>query len=331
MNGISASAYVGADDVYTDLNALNQLKTGDKDVALKKVAQEFESIFVNTLLKNMRSANAVFEKDSLFQSNESKMYRDMYDQQLSLSLAKGKGLGIADVLYRQLKGQYQEASAPAPDALKFDPSRTVQGGASQPLDAKRASAVQNGVSASMSAASSQSQASESTQDSGATPQKSRFDSQQDFVASLLPMAKQAAKAIGINPLMMVAQAALETGWGQHVIQAAGEHSFNLFNIKADASWAGPAIGKQTLEYKDGVAVQEAARFRQYGSFEDSFKDFIDFIQRHPRYQQALEQAEDDPSFIQALHTAGYATDPNYSDKVLSVLDRVKALVDAESI
>ncbi len=331
MNEISASAYVGADDVYTDLNALNQLKTGDKDVALKKVAQEFESIFVNTLLKNMRSANAVFEKDSLFQSNESKMYRDMYDQQLSLSLAKGKGLGIADVLYRQLKGQYREASAPRSEALQFDSSRTVSGDSSLPLNAKHRSSVKRDVSSSVNTDLLQNHAPERTQGSETTSHKQRFESQQDFVASLLPMAKQAAKAIGINPLLMVAQAALETGWGQHVIQAAGEHSFNLFNIKADASWSGPAIGKQTLEYKDGVAVQDAARFRQYSSFEESFKDFIDFIQRHPRYQQALEQAEHDPSFIQALHSAGYATDPNYSDKVLSVLDRVKTLVDAESI
>ena len=99
----------------------------------------------------------------------------------------------------------------------------------------------------------------------------------------------------------------------------GENSFNLFGIKADASWQGPKVWVDTLEYRDGVAVRERAAFRAYGSYEESFADYARFIREQPRYQEALRQAGTPRGYIQALQQAGYATDPNYASKLERVI------------
>lgn len=318
MDGISAAASVNVQDAYTDLNSLNKLKSQSSDVALKKVAQEFESIFINIMLKSMRDANAVFEKDSLTQSNESQMYRDMYDQQLALNLSKGKGLGIADVLYRQLKGQYGEL------AEKHDMSldaRATERASYQPMLMQQTRVKNSTTQNEVERAHAVSAASVADDN-----QKHGFDDQQSFVEQLLPVAKSVAGSVGLNPVMMLAQAALETGWGKHLVKSGKELSYNLFNIKADASWQGQAVNKTTLEYKDGVAVKEAAQFRKYDSFSESLQDFVQFLQDNPRYQTALENTEDSETFIKELHKAGYATDPEYSDKVLSVYQRLQTML-----
>lgn len=90
---------------YTDLNRLGNLKYGeqrDSEENIRKVAQEFEALFIGEMLKAMRSANDVLADDNLFNTNESKTYRDMHDQQLAVTMAQGKGIGMADVLVRQM-------------------------------------------------------------------------------------------------------------------------------------------------------------------------------------------------------------------------------------
>ncbi|HAW25547.1 MAG TPA: flagellar assembly peptidoglycan hydrolase FlgJ, partial [Pseudomonas sp.] len=105
---------------YSDLNRLNQLKVGkDRDGAenVRKVAQEFESLFMNEMLKSMRSATEVMSKDNPFNSQASKQYQDMHDQQLSVTLSKeGGGIGLADVLIRQLSKQQEPSEKPNPFA-----------------------------------------------------------------------------------------------------------------------------------------------------------------------------------------------------------------------
>jgi flagellar protein FlgJ len=148
-----------------------------------------------------------------------------------------------------------------------------------------------------------------------------FDSPESFVRQLWSMAEKAAKKIGVRPEVILSQAALETGWGKHVI-AKTDHasSHNLFNIKADARWEGEATSIGTVEYRNGIAVKEQAKFRVYASYQDSFNDYIHFLQTQPRYQEALQNTADPEAFIEGLHKAGYATDPAYADKVKRIMN-----------
>lgn len=158
----------------------------------------------------------------------------------------------------------------------------------------------------------------------ATQEKvSQFDSPQHFISVLYPHAKKAAKELGTTAEVLIAQSALETGWGQKVIRGKdGSMSNNLFNIKADRRWQGDKATVNTLEFEKGVAVQQRADFRVYDNLEQSFNDFVSFISQGDRYQDARKVASEPREFIQALQKAGYATDPQYAKKVISVMQSV---------
>ena len=156
---------------------------------------------------------------------------------------------------------------------------------------------------------------------GLVTAKMSFDSPESFVRQLWSMAEKAAQKIGVTPEVILSQAALETGWGKHVIAKTDQaSSHNLFNIKADSRWDGETASIGTVEYRNGVAVKEQAKFRVYESYQDSFNDYIDFLQTQPRYQDALQNTADPEAFIEGLHKAGYATDPAYADKIKRIMN-----------
>lgn len=373
---------------YSDLNRLNQLKVGkDRDGAenVRKVAQEFESLFMNEMLKSMRSATEVMSQDNPFNSQASKQYQDMHDQQLSVTLSKeGGGIGLADVLIRQLSKQQEPSEKPNPFAqvaqtegakrssnpggavAKVEPSRNDvqllnqrrlalpgrlaeraqadvasanpradqanQAGAAQPLvnlDWKPATAfaapndaplIVNGVEATAPSA----------------PSKTRFSSPAEFIATMLPMAEKAAKRLGVEPRFLVAQAALETGWGKSMIkQKDGSNSHNLFGIKSNG-WDGESARVKTTEYVNGKATKQMAGFRAYDSFEQSFNDYVRLLENNDRYQPAIQVASmsgDSERFVNELQRAGYATDPQYARKINQIARKVQTyqtIADASS-
>jgi len=143
----------------------------------------------------------------------------------------------------------------------------------------------------------------------------------EFVRTILPAAKQAARQLGLEPLALVAQAALETGWGQRMFKAAdGRESFNLFGIKAHSGWQGDVAVVDTLEYRQGIPRQEKAKFRVYDSLQAGLQDYVDFIRQQPRYQDAVASSGNTANYFQQLQAAGYATDPNYAQKILQVMN-----------
>ena len=150
-----------------------------------------------------------------------------------------------------------------------------------------------------------------------------FDSAVEFMTTLKPLAKKAADTLEVDPAILIAQAALETGWGKKVIQNSAQSSHNLFNIKVDKRWEGDQMRTNTLEFHDGVAVKEKAAFRSYDSYDASFMDFVNFLQQNPRYKTALTQTDNPERFMESLHQAGYATDPKYSDKVLQIYRQIQ--------
>ena len=277
-------------DVYTDLSQLNNInRIADKDqnAALKKLAQQFEGLFIQLMLKTMREANAVFADE---QSSEMDFHQSMFDNQLALNLANGRGIGLADSFYQQMVANYSEQDTADRLTHRLD-SRLEPVPASIPTTKTQTVKKPEVVA----------------------------DTPEEFVNQLYPHAERVAEKIGIDPAVLIAQSALETGWGKHVVNDKyGRSSYNLFNIKADQRWSGPRVNVSTLEYKDGLAVKEKANFRRYDSIADSFTDYAQFILTEPRYHDA-RQAQDDKSYLRALQGSGYATDPNYADKVIELL------------
>ncbi|WP_406666967.1 flagellar assembly peptidoglycan hydrolase FlgJ [Gallaecimonas sp. GXIMD1310] len=299
--------------LYTDLAGLDALRRGaqknDKN-ALLNTARQFESLFVRQLLKTMRQANEVFAKDSPFNSDTMKFYRDMQDQQLAVQLSQDGGLGLAKIIAQQLAPDgktLMPASALTPkDTIHSTVSLAPKSGQEMSLPVKAKPAVNRSRSVT------------SVEHSNVKPVAD--SSPEAFVGSILPYARQAAAALGCSPAVLVAQAALETGWGRKVLSKAdGDSSLNLFNIKAGNRWQGDSVKAVTLEYNGNQPKKETARFKAYDSLADSFADYVKLLQHSPRYQQALKWAKEPARFLQELQGAGYATDPHYAQKILQVL------------
>ncbi len=402
--GVSAPADSGA---YTDLNRLNALKTGDKDsdANLKKVAQEFESLFVGEMLKSMRSANDVLGKDNPMNTETTKQYQSMYDQQLAVTLSKqGNGIGLQDVLMRQLsKNKGVEHTGANPFAHNAPALSTLNGGRNTAADLKHAlnnaaggthsndvamlnqrrlslpskladrimagivpstsaatdgtaaatqALARNGIKVNTAASAAQTAAADAddSNDTGGewqsaqaaiasgdmriigrsvaqpplAPGKKAFTTADDFVATMMPLAKDAAARIGVDPSVLVAQAALETGWGRSVMRDdSGKSSHNLFGIKASGNWQGDSARAITSEFRNGKMVKETAQFRSYDSYADSFHDLVSLLQNNDRYQAVVKSADNPEQFVKELQKAGYATDPDYASKISQIARQMK--------
>ncbi|MCU1752482.1 flagellar assembly peptidoglycan hydrolase FlgJ [Pseudomonas sp. 6D_7.1_Bac1] len=400
---------------YSDLNRLNQLKVGDKnsDSNMRKVAQEFESLFLGEMLKSMRSATETLGKDNPLNTPAAKQYQEMYDQQLAVSMSRqGHGIGLADVLIRQMSknkplapGEAAAMSAAKQEVAKAAVSTPVAAGTlgtngplsrlngERPLWASRSvkapqstASHSNDVallnqrrlalppkltdrllaglvpSASTTAATTTTElnkvqlpqgsktasdplfngdwlASQTDSTSGGgmqiygramaqiplAPAKKTFSSADEFINTMMPMAKAAADRIGVDPRYLVAQAALETGYGKSVMRAQdGSNSHNLFGIKAGSSWQGDSARAITSEFRNGAMVKETAEFRSYDSYQDSFHDLVTLLQSNNRYQDVLKSADNPEQFVRELQKAGYATDPNYASKISQIAKQMKS-------
>ncbi|MFT5420283.1 MAG: flagellar protein FlgJ [Candidatus Endobugula sp.] len=317
---------------YTDLHSLQNIRklgSDDKEGALRQVAQQFESMFIQMMLKSMRSANEVFGQDNPLNTSETKHHQEMYDSQLSLTLGESNNIGLADAFYRQMKNNYLSSSntdesttASSPNAnelTKLSPSSEAPSS-----EAPSSEAIQpffgNGSQSSHGNFSNSQTSSQRITDAKVLKD---IQSPEDFIAKMTPYAKQAAEALGVDHRVLVAQSALETGWGEHVIRDQhGNQSFNLFNIKADSRWQGKSVSVPTIEYVGGVAQRENASFRRYASIDDSFTDYQQFLSQ-PRYEKALAVTSDANLFVKELQNAGYATDPRYAEKIQSILENEK--------
>lgn len=291
---------------------LKQLASRDEQAALKEAAKQFEALFVQMVIKQMREASL---GDPLLGNSQGQLYRELYDQQLALHLAKQSGLGIADMLVAQLEKPGSERSSADDRATALQSPEVA--------DSSRADNAPVGEIGSSDGVLMEQQAAfealrPSAHSTAPAPLPGRFKSAEDFVRSLWPEAQRAAADIGLDPRLLLAQAALETGWGQKIIHHPdGRSSHNLFNIKAAASWPGEEVQVSTLEYQEGIAVKKRAAFRAYENYRQSFEDYLKLI-KSPRYAEVLSSTEDPRRYLTALQQAGYATDPNYADKVLTI-------------
>ncbi len=375
--------YLSSTHGYNDVSGFQKLRTGAKnndDQALEAVAKQLEGVFLNMMLKSMREANSMFGEDNPLNSKETEFYQGMYDQQISLTMAEGKGIGLADVIIRQMRGVGGDQQKIPPDtaALGFPLNRemenkilpldvkqrgyalpekkteyvlplervrtvawgkNVEGSSAKDSDVKNSNMQPSGISTDKVASNSNLNSNSISESFGipalptasaestsiASVLRHAFPTAAAFVEVITPYAKAAASELGIDVNAIVAQAALETGWGNHIIKGNdGKSSLNFFGIKSSHNWEGDKATVKTLEYKDGIAAKETADFRSYKSMDAAFQDYISFLKNNPRYKHALENTNTAKDWGFQLQQAGYATDPNYGKKIASIVSRLSS-------
>ncbi len=321
---------------------------------IEHAAKQLENQFARMLIKSMRDASF---GDALF-PGENTHFRDLHDQKIAEQMTKGKGLGLAPIITRQLSQQMGASASAASQALPGEPvpldlaaplslnpntskngflpiSTNIAGNVAIQMQAMRAR-----VSEALDAAAEKAKPSAGIGEDRAVPQASTRSSTsgatpspEEFVAEIWPHAQKAGRELGVNPKALVAQAALETGWGRHSIGGHGERkAHNLFGIKAGSRWNGASVETQTNEFRNGHMQSERASFRKYESVAQSFQDYVNLLKGNARYNAALASGSDVTKFASALQRAGYATDPNYAEKIQAIsngptLDRALAHIE----
>lgn len=307
--------------VYTDVQGLAQLRRqaradgGEQSQeTLREVAGQFEALFVQQMLKTMRESTL---NEGLMDNDQSKFYQGMFDQQIALEMTRGKGLGLADMLVRQLGG-----SSPTDAEQRIrEPADPFLGPAAPLRRTQPANYSQHMGPPPVAHAQGKPNADAALADVPLPDEalaQWRPQDRDQFVADLWPHAEQAAQKLGVDPRVLLAQAALETGWGQHIMERRdGRSSHNLFGIKADGRWDGEQVSHRTVEFRHGVLQREQAAFRAYPTPAHSLADYADFIRDNPRYADALGST-DPRRYVTELQRAGYATDPAYARKIMNI-------------
>lgn len=287
------NAFDKLDQPAFDVRSLDTLKREagrQTPGALKAAAKQMEGIFVQMMMKSMRDATF---KDDLLSSQSSEMYTAMHDQQIAQSIAGSGQLGFADLIVRQLGGESDEpvVSSPGRDFLRPGLSAVPATGPLRlPAPVSFAKPAE-----------------------GAHP----------FISRLLRPAQEAAQQSGLHPHLILAQAALESGWGKREIPAAdGSPSHNLFGIKATGDWRGKTTEITTTEYINGVKQKVKAAFRVYDSYEHALSDYAKLLTKNPRYRGVV-QSDSAEQGAKALQAGGYATDPAYAKKLITIIQKVK--------
>src|ERR1700733_13789528 len=283
-----------APSFYADFQGLDRLRAsaGRQDPqALREAARQFEGLFTAMMLKSMREGSL---GGGLGDSQETQTYQEMYDQQLALQMAHGKGLGLAQMLMQQLTRA--NAAHAASSAAASPPAGTSASPATSTPPAAAAGA--------------------------------RISSAQrvDFVRSMESMAQSAGSSLGVAPDTLIAQAALETGWGRNLpTDASGRSSANLFGVKAGDSWHGASVAATTTEYQQGAPVSTQAAFRSYDNPAQSVGDYVSLLRTSPRYASALGAGSDVHAFASGLQRGGYATDPDYVNKLVATVATLRQM------
>lgn len=338
------------------LDKLRQMGTGDrqqKAQALYQAAQQFESLLMQYWVDGMRSTNDEINPDSPLRSKYSGFFDDMLAQQQVGAMVKGNSPGAAinkgsitylitkqfartlgdegKALIAELEGRPVDAKAPQ-EAYGLNNLENAAGsrmfalnandprfhGTPRPLQLLNAARNAKGSS---------------TDDSGLDPsitnlnklyaslpsheEMKNFSSPEDFVEKMMPYALKAVEGLGMNPLVLVAQAALETGWGKHV-----PTNNNYYGIKAGSGWAGPTQELASDEFENGAMVKRNSKFRAYSSVLESMKDYISLITGNDRYQKAANKSFDPDTYFEEIQKAGYATDPNYAAKLKNIARQI---------
>lgn len=323
---------------FADIQVIGKNQPSKSD-NLQDAVVQFESLFVNMMLKSMRDANKLLAEGSYLNSSEIQMHQQMLDQQMAVHLSEQGGIGLAEPLLRQLGGG-MEPDRPTPaEQTPLIRGQSPQETTAQPFSAQDRSTLALTAGAKASQKSMEPPAIEPTVQTSskveidaasvaveAPTNVLSFATPMEFVDKLLPTFRSALANSPINPVTALAQAALETGWGSHqLVQGDGEPAHNLFGIKA-TNWSGPTAQSQTVEFLEGQPIQQQQSFRAYADWGQSVQDYAKLVEDNERYADAVDHAQDPVAYLHGLKDAGYATDPKYAEKILDVLDNIKQML-----
>ena len=329
----SSAPFNSTNDLAIDVQGVNKLRTMAKQnspEAIKETAKQFEVLFINMMIKSMRDATP---EGGLFASHDRPIYTSMLDQQFSQNLAQ-RGMGLSDMLVAQLIKEdpslaSAKASASAASSSKSTPYVPLSFSSEllQHQTPQSRSILKAALSGALAMHSNPVPVPDYDQDNLISAAKiyNTSNSAQSFTTQMQAHAQQAEQLTGIPSSFILAQAAIESGWGKREITMAdGRSSHNVFGIKAGSDWKGPVAEVTTTEYSDGVPKKVVAKFRAYDSHAEAFQDYAAFLANNPRYKQVLANSQTAQDFAHGLQQAGYATDPAYATKLMKVIKRVEA-------
>ena len=297
----SASDALAAD--ARSLGALKAQAGQNTPESIQQAAKQFESLFMRELIKSMREATM---KSGLMDSPGGDLGADLLDQQFAVQMSGQPG-GLSELIAKQLSRQMGNPEEPAKPKVSTPPPVSATPPAAKAKIAAVATAAYGAQGVAPASASS------------------------SFVKRHGDAADRVAKATGLPAGFMLGQAGHETGWGKHEIkQKDGTNSFNLFGIKAGPNWTGKVAEVTTTEYVNGVAKKTLAKFRAYDSYDASFRDYARLITETPRYAQAKQQTSSPLAFASGLQRAGYATDPEYANKLSRAINTSLRLQRAQA-
>jgi peptidoglycan hydrolase FlgJ len=303
-------------------DAMRAQANANPQQGLKAAAKQFDAVFTQMMLKSMRDATP---SDSPFDSNDSKTFTSMLDQQLSQNMG-AKGIGVADMMLKQLMRNAGAGSAAGADASGASASGDSSANAGN-MAAMNAMAKAYANAAGSSTASSKASLTGNgySADSALTPPARGVGSDKvaAFVDRLAAPAQAASSATGIPARFIIGQAALESGWGKREIKNTdGSSSHNVFGIKATSDWTGKTTSAVTTEFVNGKSQKVVEKFRSYDSYEDALTDYASVLKSNPRYAPVVEASRDAAGFAHGMQKAGYATDPQYAKKLISIMRHI---------
>lgn len=328
-------------DVGITQDLRNQFRSNPQ-AGLKAAAQQFEAMFLQMMLKSMRDT---VPQGGMLDSEQSRFYTSMLDQQLAQNLSREGSLGLAKMMERQMAGQFAAAAgsngaaesgpgSPVPVNPGSSPTaaplplETLLGNVRNHMATLRAesniAAGAAGMAVQGTRAANHARNPQAIHPEGqkmnATSGSAVPGSAKEFVSRVWPHAVEASRTTGIPPQFLVAHAALESNWGRNEPRRAdGSPSHNLFGIKAGKSWQGEAVTASTTEFSGGQAQRVREPFRAYASYADSFRDYASLLRNNPRYSTVIG-SQDGTEFAKRLQQAGYATDPQYASKLASIIN-----------
>jgi flagellar protein FlgJ len=288
---------------------------------MKMAAQQFDAVFTQMMLKSMRDATP---QDGPFDSHDSATFTSMMDQQLSQQLSQ-KGIGVADAMLKQMmrnQGMQVSGANGASGGLAGalgggSGGDEGQSAALNALARAYGNAQANGQLAMGKGYSANSALTPPIKGDGSSP---KVDA---FVDKLAEPAQAASAATGIPARFIIGQAALESGWGKSEIKKSdGSTSHNVFGIKATKDWTGKTVSTVTTEYVNGKPQRTVEKFRAYDSYQEAMTDYASMLKGNPRYAQVINSAHDVIGFANGMQRAGYATDPHYAKKLMSIMQKM---------
>ncbi len=304
---------------HRNLSKIKKLGLGDKKsqaLALKAAAEQFQSLLNQYWVDAMRKSNDTLNPDSPLHSKYSGFFEDMLSQQNVATMTSNAGVNKNSITYLLTK-QFSKSLGDEGKELMAELDKMAVSGKASYIRGSAVPKISSFSNYKVDGEASITKLRKLYEGLPDPDSMKNFESHEDFVDKMMPYAIKAVDGLGFNPLVLVAQAALETGWGRHV--SSGN---NYYGIKANSAWSGDSEKLTSPEFRNGKMVNEVSSFRKYSDVLESMKDYISFIKNNPRYKNAVDKSYSPDEYFEEIQKAGYATDPNYAEKLKAISRKI---------